>query len=80
LHKGASLLPTGIKSVQYEFQQGDSVNLIDDKSKKIIAKGITLYSQHELKRIMGQHSDNIDSILGHDQGDVVVHRDDMVIV
>jgi glutamate 5-kinase len=80
LHKGASLLPTGIKSVQCEFQRGDSVDLIDDKSKKIIAKGITLYSQHELKRIMGQHSDNIDSILGYGQGDVVVHRDDMVIM
>ena len=29
---------------------------------------------------MGKHSDNITAILGHDQGDVVVHRDDMVIL
>ncbi|MFT5758334.1 MAG: glutamate 5-kinase [Alteromonadaceae bacterium] len=80
LNKGASLLPKGIKSVQGEFHPGDSVDLIDEQSQKIIAKGISLYSQHDLKRIMGQHSDNIDRILGHDQGDVVVHRDDMVII
>lgn len=80
LNKGASLLPKGIKSVQCEFQPGDSVDLIDEISKKIIAKGISLYNQNDLKRIMGQHSDDIDSILGHDQGDVVVHRDDMVIL
>jgi glutamate 5-kinase len=29
---------------------------------------------------MGKHSDEITSILGHDEGDVVVHRDDMVIL
>lgn len=80
LNKGASLLPKGIKSVHCQFQPGDSVDLIDEISKKIIAKGISLYSQSDLKRIMGQHSDDIDSILGHDQGDVVVHRDDMVIL
>jgi glutamate 5-kinase len=80
LNKGASLLPKGIKSVQCEFRPGDSVDLIDEKSNKVIAKGISLYSHNDLKRIMGQHSDDIDSILGHDKGDVVVHRDDMVIL
>ena len=80
LNRGASLLPTGIKSVQSAFHRGDSVDLVDEKSKKVIAKGITLYSQYDLQRIMGQHSDNIDKILGYDQGDVVVHRDDMVIL
>ena len=80
LNKGASLLPTGIKSVQSAFHRGDTVDLVDEKSKKVIAKGISLYSQYDLQRIMGQHSDNIDKILGYDQGDVVVHRDDMVIL
>ncbi|TYK65285.1 glutamate 5-kinase [Colwellia echini] len=80
LNKGASLLPKGVKSAESPFKPGDSVDLIDERNNKIIAKGISLYSQHDLQRIMGQHSDSIDSILGHDQGDAVVHRDDMVIL
>ena len=80
LHKGASLLPAGIKSVTNKFKAGDSVDLIDHETSKIIAKGLCLYNYHDLQRIMGKHSNEIDRILGHDQGDVVVHRDDMVIL
>ncbi len=80
LNKGASLLPSGIKAIDNVFKAGDTVDLIDDKNQTIIAKGISLYSHHDLKRIMGKHSDEIECILGHDQGDVVVHRDDMVIL
>jgi glutamate 5-kinase len=80
INKGASLLPSGITSVNNNFEAGDSVDLIDFKSKKLIAKGISLYNHNDLKRIMGKQSDEIASILGHDEGDVVVHRDDMVIL
>ena len=80
INKGASLLPAGIKSVGNNFKTGDSVDLIDDQNKQLIGKGISLYNHNDLKRIMGKHSDEIDAILGHDQGDVVVHRDDMVIL
>ncbi len=80
VNKGASLLPSGITSVNNKFDAGDSVDLIDVKSKKLIAKGISLYNHNDLKRIMGKHSDEIASVLGHDEGDVVVHRDDMVIL
>lgn len=84
LNEGASLLPKGITAVhsQYKvnFQQGDSVDLIDERSNKVVAKGISVYSQGELTRIMGQHSDSIAKILGHNQGGVVVHRDEMVIL
>jgi glutamate 5-kinase len=80
INKGASLLPSGITAVNNKFEAGDSVDLIDVKSKNLIAKGISLYNHNDLKRIMGKHSDDIARILGHDQGDVVVHRDDMVIL
>jgi glutamate 5-kinase len=63
LNKGASLLPAGIKSVVRKFKAGDSVDLFDHQSKKLIAKGISLYSNHDLKRIMGKQSDEINSIL-----------------
>jgi len=80
INKGASLLPSGIQSVANNFKAGDTIELIDGQNKRVIAKGISLYSYHDLKRIMGKHSDEIDGILGHDLGDVVVHRDDMVLL
>jgi glutamate 5-kinase len=80
LNKGASLLPAGIKAIENTFKAGESVDLIDHQNKSIIAKGICLYGHHDLRRIMGKHSDDIVTILGHNHGAVVVHRDDMVIL
>ncbi len=80
LTQGASLLPAGIKSISNTFKAGDAIELIDHQSKQIIAKGICLYSHNDLKRIMGKQSNDIKTILGHDLGDVVVHRDDMVLL
>jgi glutamate 5-kinase len=80
LNKGASLLPAGIKSVDSRFKAGDCVDLVDHQSKKIIAKGISLYSHYDLKRIMGKHSDSISNVLGHNHGTAVVHRDYMVVL
>lgn len=80
LNQGASLLPIGIKSIARKFDVGDCVDLIDQQTKAIIAKGITQYSHYELKRIKGKHSNEIKSTLGHEEGAVVIHRDDMVIL
>ena len=80
VNKGASLLPAGIRSVTNRFKAGDAIELIDGQTNTIIAKGITLYSHYDLKRIKGKHSNDIITILGHDYGDVIVHRDDMVIL
>jgi len=80
VNKGASLLPSGIKSIVQNFKAGDAVDLIDHQNNRFIAKGISLYSHSDLKRIMGKHSDEIATILGHNQSNVVVHRDDMVIL
>jgi glutamate 5-kinase len=80
LNKGASLLPIGIKSVAKKFDAGYSVDLIDQETKTVIAKGITQYNHNELKKIKGKHSNDIENSLGHEEGPVVIHRDDMVIL
>ena len=67
-------------SVTNRFKAGDAIDLIDAENNVVIAKGITLYSHYDLKRIMGKHSNDITAILGHDYGEVVVHRNDMVIL
>jgi len=80
VNKGASLLPIGIKAVGRKFNAGDSVEVVDQETKIIIAKGISQYSHSELKHIMGKHSDVIQTTLGHEEGSVVIHRDDMVLI
>ncbi|MCO4799884.1 MAG: glutamate 5-kinase [Colwelliaceae bacterium] len=79
-NKGASLLPSGITHINGEFAAGESVDIIDEKTSKIIAKGICQYSQRDLIRIKGCKSSQITEILGYCPSKVVIHRDDMVIV
>ncbi|MCE9788887.1 glutamate 5-kinase [Shewanella chilikensis] len=77
--KGRSLLSKGIIAVEGDFERGATVQLLDPKGRKL-ARGICRYSAAALKRIAGQHSDNIESLLGYDYGDAIVHRNDMVVL
>lgn len=80
INKGASLLPSGINKILGEFIAGESVDIINANSKKIIAKGICQYSQRDLLRIKGCNSDEITNILGYCPSKVIIHRDDMVVL
>ncbi len=80
IHKGASLLPSGISNVIGKFSAGESVDIIDVSTQKIIAKGISQYSQRDLLRIKGCKSDEISQILGCCPSKVIIHRDDMVVL
>ena len=80
VNKGASLLPSGILSVSLNFQAGDAIDLISGNNNKRIAKGVSLYNSYDLAKIMGRQSSDIIPILGHLPADVVIHRDDLVIL
>lgn len=78
LYQGKSLLPGGITMVKGSFEKGDSVLIIDERSKEL-AKGLVNYSSGEIELIKGYHSGKIVSLLGYENGSDVVHRDNMVI-
>lgn len=78
VHKGASLLPIGVESVEGEFKAGDAVDIVFNKS--IIAKGLCQYPHNEAKTIAGCKSDAIGEKLGYTLSDVLVHRDNLVIL
>jgi glutamate 5-kinase len=78
-HKGRSLLSKGITGIKGQFQRGDTVELTDTNG-KVCAKGMSRYSAKDLSLIAGKHSDSIESVLGYDYGDAVVHRNDMVVL
>ena len=79
-NKGASLLSSGIVSIAGEFVAGESVDLVDNASKEVLAKGICQYNSQDLERIRGLKSDKILEVLGYCPSKVIVHRDDLVIV
>lgn len=76
--KGRSLLSKGVLSVEGEFERGETLQLIDQDG-KVLARGMARYSAQALRLIAGKHSDEIESVLGYDYGDAIVHRNDMVV-
>jgi glutamate 5-kinase len=75
---GKSLLPSGVRAIDGEFDRGDAVRLCSLDGREF-AKGVTNYSSQELTRIMGHKTKEIETILGYKYGDEVVHRDNLVI-
>lgn len=76
---GKSLLPVGVKSVEGAFSRGEVVACVDEEGRQI-AVGLVNYSAEEARRIAGQPSEKIESLLGYVDDAELVHRDNMVVV
>jgi glutamate 5-kinase len=77
--KNASLLPKGITAVDGNFDLGDVVSIMSPEGEEI-ARGTVLYSSHEIQKIIGKHSDDIEDVLGYTNGSTIIHRNDMAHV
>jgi glutamate 5-kinase len=66
-------------SVSGTFERGDTVRVANPDGIEI-ARGIVNYGSRDLARIAGRPSDEIESILGYNFGDEVIHRNDMVLL
>ena len=77
LESGKSLLAAGIREVNGKFNKGDHIKIID-KSKMEYARGLSSFTSVEIKKILGQHSKEIEKILGYTAKSEVVHKDDLV--
>jgi glutamate 5-kinase len=80
--KGASLLPGGVVAAEGDFRRGDmvEVRLRDENGDHGIARGVCQYSAVDIRRIARRHSRDIESILGYNYGENVIHRDDLVLL
>ncbi len=78
LKKGKSLLPSGIKGMEGEFDSGDVVKCTGPDGSEI-GRGIVNYSSNELKKIKGLKTSEIEKALGYKYFDEVIHRDNLVI-
>jgi glutamate 5-kinase len=77
--KGKSLLPSGIVGVEGRFERGASVRIFGTDGKEF-ARGLTDYSSSEITRLAGHKSSEIEDLLGYRYGDVIVHRDNLVLM
>ncbi|MAX67239.1 MAG: glutamate 5-kinase [Bacteriovoracaceae bacterium] len=77
LIESKSLLPKGIVNVEGEFYKGDCVDIICNG--EVFASGICEYGHGEVEQIMGNHSDEIEDILGFRTSCEVVHTINLVL-
>ena len=76
---GRSLLAVGVCGVAGSFSRGDMVSCRDPAGREI-ARGLVNYSADETRRIMGSSSVDIESILGYQVDEELIHRDNLVLV
>jgi len=79
LIKGKSLLPSGVVRVEGKFERGACVRLCGLDGVEF-ARGLSDYSSGESTRLVGRKSLEIEAILGYHYGDVIVHRDNLVLL
>lgn len=70
-----SLLPSGVVSYTGSFHQDDAVEIADNNG-EVFAKGRVRWSSSDLDEHSGKHTSDLPETLA----DVVVHRDDLVVV
>ncbi len=77
-NKGKSILPVGIIKVEGKFSKGDTLKVfsVDDK---LIAKGISNFSDDEISRLMGKNEKQILAEFGSTLCSEVIHRDSLVV-
>jgi glutamate 5-kinase len=81
--RGASLLPPGVVGAEGDFSRGDAVEIAvsnNGSGVEVIAKGITQYGGRDLRRIRGHQSDEVRRILEDAPAELVVQRDDLVVM
>ncbi|PKM82823.1 MAG: glutamate 5-kinase [Firmicutes bacterium HGW-Firmicutes-13] len=76
---GKSLLPSGILHVRGSFECGDTVCITDEEGIEF-ARGLVNYSSKDLERIKGLKTHEIPELLGEDNQNEVIHRDNLVLL
>jgi glutamate 5-kinase len=78
LRSGSSLLPAGALSVTGAFRRGDVVDILCDDVR--VARGLCEYDAGDAAQICRKRSADLEQILGEVPRNVLVHRDQMVML
>ncbi|MCO6450704.1 MAG: glutamate 5-kinase [Caldilineales bacterium] len=77
--RGSSLLPIGVAAVEGDFDRGDTISLYNPQGREI-ARGLSNYNAAEVRRLQGCHSSEIETRLGYQYGEEVIHRNDLILL
>ena len=70
-------ITNSIKKISGKFSKGDHVKILDKKNNEC-ARGLSSFTSDEIIKIMGNHSNQIEKLLGYVAKSEVIHKDDMV--
>ena len=76
---GKSLLPIGVTRVDWSFEAGELVSLVDSSGREI-ARGLSSHDSSTLERIAGKRSEDLFHLLGPDFSPEVIHRDNLCVL
>ncbi|MBM3707075.1 MAG: glutamate 5-kinase [Actinobacteria bacterium] len=76
--QGKSVLPVGIVEVEGSFNKGDTLKVYSI-DKRLIAKGISNFSDEDINNIKGKKEKQILEEFGSDMCCEVIHRDSLVV-
>ncbi len=78
LAAGKSLLPAGVTEIRGRFERGDAVVVLAADGRRL-GRGISAYSADDARRIMGNKTSEIETVLGYRGRDEMIHRDDLAL-
>jgi len=78
-HRGKSLLPSGILEVRGNFLSGDPIACMDSEHKEF-ARGLANYSSEAIELIKGKKTAEVAKILGNQEYEEVIHRDNLALL
>jgi len=76
---GRSLLAVGVTGVEGGFGRGEVVSCFGPDRREV-ARGLVNYSAEEARKIKGQPSERIESLLGYVDEPELIHRDNLVVI
>ena len=79
LKKKRSLLPSGVIGVQGVFDEGDVIKVLGPDG-TTFGKAVTGFDSTAISRMMGRHSDEVDTLFGVDHGDWCIFRPEDLVV
>ena len=78
VHRGRSLLPAGVRTVEGDFARGDAVRLLDLAGREV-GRGLVAYDAGDARLIAGQKTHSLAELVGARARATMVHRDDMAL-
>ncbi len=76
---GRSLLPVGVTAIEGDFSRGELVTCVDPNGLEV-ARGLVNYGAGDALRIIGNPSDQIETLLGYVDEPELIHRDNLVVL